>query len=322
VIRRVSPPVSRRAGTIAIGATLLIVAASLLVNGQTADKAPTARVALTFDDLPTHGPLPEGMSRTDVAARIIDALRSRRTPAIYGFINAKKSEGQPENAEVLRLWRAAGFPLGNHAWSHMDLHANTSDAFEQDIVANETTLQTLMGDGDWRWFRYPYLREGDTPEKHRAIATFLKARGYQVAQVTISFDDYAYNDPYARCLAKQDSQGLDWLSRNYLTRAEASLTRAQAASRALFDRDIAHVLLLHIGAFETVMLPKLLDLLEARGFALTTLEEAQRDPAYRALAEGLTTWNGTWLDQLAAARRLPPTPDPDRPFATLSTLCR
>ena len=124
------------------------------------------RVALTFDDLPDHGPLPPGVSRVDVAKRIIETLKTRQAPPVYGFINAKQLETRPADGEVLRLWREAGFPLGNHTFSHMDLNANTAEDFERDIVANEPTLRTYMGDRDWHWFRYPYLNEGDTPEKY------------------------------------------------------------------------------------------------------------------------------------------------------------
>jgi peptidoglycan-N-acetylglucosamine deacetylase len=302
-------------------ASALALAALVLALSAGPNAAP-ATVALTFDDLPSHGPLPPGVTRVEVATRIIDALRQGRAPAVYGFVNARAIERRPEEAEVLRLWRAAGFPLGNHAFSHMDLHTNTAEAFEQDVVANEATLRAHMGDAGWQWFRFPYLREGDTSEKHRLVQAFLKARGYQVAQVTISFHDYAWNEPYVRCLAKNDAQGLDWLSRSYLTAAAASLTRAQAAARALFGRDISHVMLLHIGVFQTVMLPRLLDLLAERQFTLTTLDTAHKDAAYRASADGLTAWNGTWLDQLGAARHLPSTPDPDSPFATLGTICK
>lgn len=272
-------PLSHRSLLLA-GAGLVVVAVGLLVAGGRADgqtSAPTsARVALTFDDLPSHGPLPPGVTRVDIAKSIIAALQSHRAPPVYGFINAKQLEERPDDGQVLRLWREAGLPLGNHAYSHMDLHANPVEAFQQDVLANEAALRTYMGDRDWHWFRYPYLREGDTAEKHRAVRGFLDRQGYKVAQVTLSFDDYAYNEPYARCLAKHDTQGIDWLKESFLARASESLTRGQEASRTLFGRDIAHVMLLHIGAFQTVMFPRLLDLLQARGFTLTTLEEAAR----------------------------------------------
>ena len=59
------------------------------------------------------------MSRVDVAKSILGTLRARRAPPVYGFINARQLEAHPADDEVLRLWREAGFPLGNHTFSHM-----------------------------------------------------------------------------------------------------------------------------------------------------------------------------------------------------------
>jgi peptidoglycan/xylan/chitin deacetylase (PgdA/CDA1 family) len=280
------------------------------------------KVALTFDDLPDHGPLPPGMSRVDVAKSILGTLTSRHTPPVYGFINAKQLETRPDDSEVLRLWRETGFPLGNHTYSHMDLHTNTAEDFERDVAANESTLRKYMADRDWHWFRYPYLREGNTAEKYRTVRAMLARRGYHVAQVTLSFDDYAYNDPYARCVARNDRDGIAWLERSYRERASESLTRGRDAARAFFGHDIGHVMLLHIGAFETVMVPQLLDLLKQHGFVLTTLEDAQKDAAYTALPpETGGVWMGTLLEQMAAARQSRAAASNDV-FSGLGALCR
>jgi|tagenome__1003787_1003787.scaffolds.fasta_scaffold20772374_1 peptidoglycan/xylan/chitin deacetylase (PgdA/CDA1 family) len=304
-------------------AGVCVLAAALGAPVAPAAQAPARgpRVALTFDDLPDHGPLPPGLTRAEVARRILAALQARRAPAVYGFINARQLEAHPEDAEVLRLWRGAGFPLGNHTFSHMDLHANTLDAFEHDLAANETALRTFAGDADWHWFRYPYLREGNAPEKYRAVREMLARRGYRIAQVTLSFDDYAYNDPYARCAARQDKDGLAWLERSYVERAAQSLDRGRESARALVGREVDHVMLLHIGAFETVMLPRLLELLEQHGFTLSTLQEAQADEVYTTVPDFPGPWSGTLLEQMAAARHVTP-PPPDGVFEKLAALCR
>jgi peptidoglycan/xylan/chitin deacetylase (PgdA/CDA1 family) len=239
-----------------------------------------ARVALTFDDLPAHGDLPAGTTRADVISSILATLKSRNAPPTHGFVNAKSLEGSPANAEALALWRAAGHPLGNHTFSHMDLNASSAEAFEQDVVANEAVLRSGATQDDWHWFRFPYLREGDTAAKHDAVSLFLKDHGYRVAQVTLNFDDWAYNDPYARCVARGDVQSIEWLKKTYLARAADALTAGQEAAQRMFGRDINHVMLLHVGAFQVVMLPRLMELLEERAFTLVTLAEAQSDPVY------------------------------------------
>jgi peptidoglycan/xylan/chitin deacetylase (PgdA/CDA1 family) len=279
-------------------------------------------VALTFDDLPAHAALPPGLTRADIARSIIHTLQTSQAPPTYGFVNAKRLKEEPDNTQVLQLWRAAGYPLANHTFSHMDLHAHSVEAFEQDILANEATLQSFMGNQDLHWLRFPYLREGETVEKHNAIATYLKNRGYKVAEVTLSFDDYAYNDPYARCVAKNDEAAIEWMKASFLSRASEQIARGQEMSRQIYGRDIKHVMLLHIGGFETVMLPRLLGLLRDRGFKLVTLQEAESDPAYSIGPDLSSAGGGTLLQQMKIARHIPEIQHSEDPFTKLDALCR
>jgi hypothetical protein len=208
----------------------------------------------------------------------------------------------------------------NHAWSHMDLHANSADTFERDILGNEATLRSYMGDLDWRWFRFPYLREGDTPEKYAAVRAFLAEHRYRVAQVTISFHDYAYNAPYARCAASANREGLKFLEENFLAGAAESLVRGRDAALRTVGRDIDHVMLLHIGAFQTVMLPRLLELLREKQFAIIGLQEAQADKAYETPPRRPGPRLGTFLDQIEIDPPKPAAESGDL-FARLNALC-
>jgi peptidoglycan-N-acetylglucosamine deacetylase len=282
----------------------------------------TPTVALTFDDLPAHGALPRKLSRVEIARSIIRALQDGAAPPIYGFVNGKRMEEDPGSAQVLGLWRNAGFPLGNHTFSHLDLDTNSVDAFEQEILANETPLRTYMGGEDWHWLRFPFLHEGNTPEKYHAVRTFLQERGYKVAEVTLSFGDYAYNDPYARCLAKNDTQAIEWLKQTYIDGATEELSRGREMAKKIFGHDVRQIMLLHIGGFETVMLPRLLDLLKQRGFKLITLPEAESDPVYAIEPIVQSNFSGTFLEQMMAARHIPEPPRSQDPFTKLDALCR
>jgi peptidoglycan/xylan/chitin deacetylase (PgdA/CDA1 family) len=283
--------------------------------------APRTKVALTFDDLPVHGPLPPGVARLDVVKSILATLKAAKVPPTYGFINAKSADS-PETKEFLRLWREAGHPLANHAYSHMDFDTNTVADYTADIAANEEALRALMGGGDWHWFRYPYLREGNTIEKRKAARAFLIDQGYRVAQVTLDFWDWAYNTPYARCAERKDAQGLAWLRESYVSEAAKSLAWGREQARQLYGREIRHVLLLHVGAFQVEMLPKLMALLDQEGFEVVTLEEAQKDAIYADDPNLAFDGGATFLHQVATARnKLPPTRY-ERPVATLNTICQ
>lgn len=264
--------------------------------------APAAaqQIALTFDDLPSHSALPAGETRVDVAKQIIAALKDAKTPPVYGFVNGIRLQDDPASAPVLQLWRDAGFPLGNHTWSHMNLNQHTAEEWQADTAKNEAVLAPLTS--DWHWLRYPYLAEGDTPAKHDVARTFLASRGYRIASVTLSFDDYLWNEPYARCVAKGDTKTIAAMENAWLAAAETSLAYYAALSQELYGRDIPYVLLLHLGAFDARMLPRLLALYRARGVTLISLEQAEADPFYAPAMNPAAPDAPMTLEQAMAAR--------------------
>jgi peptidoglycan-N-acetylglucosamine deacetylase len=252
------------------------------VMAEAAPPAGTApQMAITFDDLPAHSLLPPGETRMEVASKILSALHDAHLPPTYGFVNGVRIEEQPADAAVLDAWLASGDPLGNHGWSHMNLDQHALEEFEADVNRNEPLLSPRMKDQDWHWFRFPFLAEGDTPEKRAGIRSFLLQHGYKIAGVTMSFGDYQWNEPYARCRAKGDNEAIASLESSYLAAADESIGYSRGLSQTLYGRDIAYVLLMHIGAFDAEMLPRLLSLYRSRGFQFVTLPEAERDEFYR-----------------------------------------
>ncbi|MGB7354593.1 MAG: polysaccharide deacetylase family protein, partial [Acidobacteriaceae bacterium] len=239
------------------------------------------QVAITFDDLPVHGPLPPGETRLEVAQQVIRALQAARVPPTYGFVNGQRVEDHPSTVDVLAAWRKAGFPLGNHTWSHENLDQVSLDEFENNIQKNEPLLELQMKDADWHWFRFPYLAEGNTLEKKTGIRVYLAEHSYKIAGVTMSFDDYNWNEPYARCSEKHDAVKIHWLEFSYLRAAEDDIAYRHAMAEQLFGHDIPYVLLMHIGAFDARMLPRLLAMYRRRGFAFISLENAEKDPFYK-----------------------------------------
>lgn len=141
--------------------TAILAIALAVASGAQAKSEPPPEIALTFDDLPVHGPFPPGDTPQRVANAIIDALTAAHVPA-YGFVNAHWVVDRPGTIDVLRAWRAAGLMLGNHGWSHQHLNAMTIAQFEEELAKDEPVLEQVAGDTDWHWFRYPFLDEGKT----------------------------------------------------------------------------------------------------------------------------------------------------------------
>ena len=283
--------------------------------------ASAQQMAITFDDLPAHGEKPAGMTRLDIASSILDTIRREHLPAVYGFVNGVRIEQDPAAESVLKAWRDAGQPLANHTWSHPNLDTMTPEAFEADILKNEPLLEKYMAGQDWHWLRYPFLHEGDTVEKRRVVEAWLNEHHYQTAEVSMDFEDYLWNSPYARCLAKGDTAAIQKLHDSYLATADQYLTLFRTLSKTLYGRDVKYVLLMHVGAFDAKMFPELLALYRTRGFSFITLPEAIKDPIYTDDPD-IGVKGGGAIQELMMAKRKLKFPPNSKPYAELEATCR
>jgi peptidoglycan-N-acetylglucosamine deacetylase len=294
----------------------------MVVLGVLSGLCVAQKLAITIDDLPQNGGLPPGVTRVDITRDTLAVLKKRHVPPVYGFINAKKLEGTVDGAEALKLWAAAE-PFGNHTYTHIDLEQNTAEAFERDLEQNEPALELLARPGsDWHWLRYPYLHEGDTVEKRRAVREYLTKHGYKIAQVTLDWEDYMWNGAYARCVAKNDKKSIEWLRTSYLNTASEFLDLGRAQAKLIYGHEINYVLLMHLGAFSSTIMPDALDLLKKKGFKLVTLEEAESDPAYQSDPDIGLHDAGTLLDQMMQVKQLKYPEHVEKPYKEVQSVCQ
>jgi hypothetical protein len=297
----------------------ILAAASAAPSAAAADRFD---VAVTVDDLPVHGALPRGLSWGGIAQSYIDTLKKHGVPEAYGFVNGKGLRDRPDSADALLRWRRAGYPLGNHTFSHLGLsQAPSLQAWLDDVAANEALLGERMGADDWHWLRYPFLDAGGKGERHDEALARLKAQGYRVADVALGFDDWAYTDAYARCLDKGDDAAIERMKEGYLRRIDEQIARNKALSERLYGRVVPQVLLTHLGAWSAATLPQVLDKLDAAGARYVTLAQAQSDAAYRDDSPG--AGNGALMERKAQERRTDLDGVPTvSPVGELGQLCR
>ncbi len=154
------------------------------------------------------------------------------------------------------------------------------------------------------------------------MRAYLQDHGYRVAQVTLDFEDYAWNDAYGRCSAKPDEAAIAWLRQSYLENAAEYIRLGREEELIALGREIPNVLLLHATAFTTLMLPNLLDLLRKQGFRFAPLPKVERDRAYAMDPDAALKYGGTLPDQFMDAGKLPYPPFQPKPFEKLKSLCR
>jgi peptidoglycan-N-acetylglucosamine deacetylase len=238
-------------------------------------------LAVTVDDLPATGAHPGGTTRLEIARQMIQALTRHGVPGVYGFVNGHNLQDAPQLGSILRAWSEAGLLFGNHTFSHMDLLRVSAVEFIADIERNERVLASLFPPDAAKYFRYPYLSEGDTVEKRDAVRQWLIVNGYTNAPVTVNLRDWEWNAAYVRCAAIGDWRAITRLQNLFIEAAMAQLAWSKEVSARLFKRQVKHILLLHVGAFAALMLDELLGAFRAAGVRLIGLDAAVQDPAYQ-----------------------------------------
>jgi peptidoglycan/xylan/chitin deacetylase (PgdA/CDA1 family) len=258
-------------------------------------------IALTIDDLPAVSVLGNDFDRAERITRdLLAALRRHRVPAI-GFVNESKlqPEGQvePRRVALLQRWLDDGLELGNHTYSHVDLHRMPLDVVEREVLDGERVIRPLLRASGRapRYFRHPFLHTGRTLDVKRSFEAFLSAHGYRVAPVTIDNSDYVFAAAYDR----SDPRVRERIASEYVDYMDAVIAYYEAQSVAILGRRLPQTLLLHANLLNAVTFERLAGRLDARDYKFVSLDSALVDRAY-AHADTYTGPGGiTWLHRWA-----------------------
>jgi hypothetical protein len=156
-----------------------------------------------------------------------------------------------------------------------------------------------------RFFRHPYLRTGLDLGKRAAFEEFLASHGYRVAPVTIDNYDYVFAAAYDRELRERDLGDAGRILRTYVQYMDTVFGYYEAQSRALFGREPAHVLLLHVNNLNADAIDELLLMIRGRGYGIVPLDVALQDSVYQSPDTYIGAAGITWLHRWAITRGVP-----------------
>lgn len=245
-------------------------------DGQTWTTQPS-RIAITLDDLPYLAP-----SRTtpDQGLQQVEAIN--RALAKYGIVATGFAVGQqitPDTAPALDAFVTAGHQVGNHSWSHPDYGTLTPEAFEDETRRTDAALAPWM-DGP-KYYRFPFLREGETEAAKAAADRILSDLGYLNVPVTVDNEEWRFNADYEKALSRGNPRKAARIAAEYLVHMRERTAHFQTMSVDGFGADIDHILLLHLNQINADHLEELLDWYAAQGWAFITVDEALAHPFYQ-----------------------------------------
>jgi peptidoglycan/xylan/chitin deacetylase (PgdA/CDA1 family) len=292
---------------------LVVFSTNPFVSGRQSGTSHTAiqrEIAVTFDDLPAASTRRDIGTWKEINTNLLKTISSNRIPVI-GFVNENKLlvDGQRDEnrVELLRMWIKAGLELGNHTFSHRSLNNTPLEEFERDVIRGERTIQSLLAENGKkiRYFRHPFLQTGRSLEVKHQFESFLSARGYMIAPVTIDNSDWIFARAYDNARDTGDYQAMKNVGDAYVPYMERKIDYFEHQSVALFGREIKQVLLIHANSVNADHFGEMVRMLRRRGYRYITLDEALTDSAYGS-ADTFTGAGGiSWIHRWAITRGVP-----------------
>jgi peptidoglycan-N-acetylglucosamine deacetylase len=253
---------------------LTIALASLLVS----DPRP---LLVTIDDLPLVNAAEIGgdEQRARVTDEMLRVLAKHHIRAV-GLVTGSRVHG-PGDRALLEKWIAAGHELGNHSFGHLSYSSTDPDTYLADLERGRKLVEEILRPHKKtvRFFRFPFLREGDTREKLEKARAYLKKTGQRNLPVTIDDQDWSFEKPWLEAAKIGDAAKAE-VAREYQVALRLEVERHERIGDKLLGRTAPQILLLHATAVGAAQWDELFAWLEKTGHRFQSANELLADPAF------------------------------------------
>ena len=254
----------------------LIISVENNTNAQPKNQT-KPKIAFTFDD----GSINDiGDYKLAVWNQLLlDNLKKYKLKSILFSAGANKTNAKGDY--VLTSWNNAGHLIANHTISHPNFNSEktTLESFENELIQNDKLIKKYTNYSPY--FRFPYLKEGNTKEKINGFRAFMSQKGYKNGHVTIDASDWYIDSRLVKRLnenPKADISGFRDFYKSHL------MNRAQfydSLAYQLTNRRINHVILLHHNLAAALFLDDLIQHFKDNGWDVMDADKAYEDNIYR-----------------------------------------
>ena len=242
-----------------------------LVTLQAQETKP--QISFTFDDpnIETTGNM-TWMQKDDA---ILETLAKNGLKAAL-FVCGKRIDNA-EGKVLLSKWNDAGHMICNHSYSHSYYHSKkiSIENFENDFLRCDSIINIYPGFA--KFFRYPYLKEGDTPEKRDGFRNFLNGLNYKNGYVTIDASDWYIDGRIVDTLKINRDFDLTPFKEYYIVHIYNRAVYYDSLAMVLTGRHIKHTLLLHHNLINAMFFGELINYFRTKGWELINASDAYKD---------------------------------------------
>lgn len=181
---------------------------------------------------------------------------------------------------LLQTWDRRGHLIGNHGYSHLYFNSPkvSFEKYREDFLKVEPLISGLKHFS--KYYRFPFLKEGETKKKRDLMREELKLRGYKLGYVSIDASDWYVDQRMRKRLAENPNVDLSAYRDFYLKHVWNRAIFYNNLAKKVYGREIKHTLLIHHSLLNALFLSDLMRMFKDKGWKLISAAEAYQDPVF------------------------------------------
>lgn len=233
-------------------------------------------MAITIDD-PTTALTPKlaWQERNDALLKTLKKHRIKAALFVCGMRIAD-TDGQ----KLLQQWDDQGHMICNHSYSHLYFNgkSTTFKKFSNDFIKGDSVIKHYKQYA--QYFRFPYLKEGNTAQKRDSMRVLMAQLGYKNGAVTIDASDWYVDAEMTKALKQDSNTDLTPYKEYYIQHILDRAAYYDSLAVLVFRRPVKHTLLIHHSLLNALFLDDLLAALQKNGWKLIDAKAAFKDPVF------------------------------------------
>jgi len=238
---------------------------------------PKTKVAFTIDDLPFSSYRTLNTTEKNfIYDKIISTFAKYKIKAVCFVIG---SNYKPVDQPFLKKIADAGHILANHTFSHYDYNTVSFEQYSKDILKLDELLKKF--NVPKKYFRFPYLSEGNTKEKLESIYSFLKQNAITPVPVSIFCTDVNFSQAFEKAYTKNDKKEIDRIASEYLADFKNNTKRGLEFARNHTRKNPGHIMLFHMSLLSAYTIDGLLEICREYNLEFVTVDEILKEEWYQ-----------------------------------------
>jgi peptidoglycan/xylan/chitin deacetylase (PgdA/CDA1 family) len=234
-------------------------------------------VSITMDDPSVEStPLLKPAERNEHILKALEKNGNLKAALFVCGMRVDNTQGK----KLITDWNDRGHLIANHSYSHLYYNSKdvTFDRYAKDFTDGESIIKNFSGFK--RFFRFPFLKEGNSSEKRDQMREFLNKRGYKNGYVTIDASDW-YIDQRLKTRLRKDPKADTAPYRDYyLKHIWDRATFYNDLAKKVLGREVKHTLLIHHSLLNALYLTDLIEMLKSHGWQVIDASDAFSDPVF------------------------------------------